>query len=152
MTKYKIMHELVIEKRQLNNKLLSRDLAELLFEYSFSGKAVVVTDNPVVLHSAVRRRWQYMMRRLQVDRSRTLNHSEIHDINARLYFIRHIRFSSKSPEDDMLDADITFMKPSDCMRVAPSCQTLCVASGVPREKLYLMTAWMPRGGRVVLYG
>lgn len=146
------MHELVIEKRQLNNKLLSRDLAELLFEYSFSGKAVVVTDNPVVLHSAVRRRWQHMMRRLQVDRSRTLNHAEIHDINARLYFVRHIRFSSKSPEDDLLSANITFMEPGDCVRVAPSCQTLCVAGEVPREKLYLMTAWMPRGGRVVLYG
>jgi hypothetical protein len=146
------MHELVVERRQLNNKLLSRDLAELLFECSFSGKAVVVTDNPVVLHSAVRRRWQAMVRRLQVDRSSILNHSEIQDINARLHFIRYIRFSSKSPEDDLLNGDITFMKPNDCIRVAPSCQTLYVASEVPREKLYLMTAWMPRGGRVVLYG
>lgn len=145
------MHELVIEKRQLNNKLLSRDIAELLFECAFSGKAVVVTDNPVVLHSAVRRRWQYMVRRLQVDRSRTLNHSEIDNINNQLYFARRARFSSKSPDDDLLIADITFMTLSDCAHIAPICQTLCVASEVSREKLYFMTAWMPRGSKVVLY-
>lgn len=146
------MHELVIEKRQLNNKLLSRDIAELLFDCVFYGRVVVVTDKPLVLHSTVRRHWQHMVRRLQVDRSCTLNHSEIHDINARLSFVRHTRFSSKPPEDDLLNADITFMKPNDCVRVAPACQTLCVTCEVPREKLYLMTAWMPKGGKVVLYG
>lgn len=146
------MHGLVIEKHQLNNKLLSRDLAELLFDRVFYGKTVVVADKPVVLHSTIRRRWQYLVRRLQVDRSRTLNHSEIDDINRRLYFARRVRFSSKPPEDDLLDADITFMKVSDCVRVAPVCQMLCVTCEVSREKLYLMTAWIPKGGRVTLYG
>lgn len=112
------MYGLVIEERQLNNKLLSRDLAELLFEYVRYGKIVVATDKPTVLHSTIRRRWQYLVRRLQVDRSRTLNYVEIDDINRRLYFAQHVRFSSKPPEDDLLDAGITFMKASDCVRVA----------------------------------
>lgn len=146
------MHELIIEKRQLDRKLLSQDLAKLLFDSTFYGKVVVVTDNPVVLHSTIRRRWQYMTRRLQVDRSRTLNHAEIDGIDHQLYFARRVRFSSNSPKDDELDADITFMKPSDCLRVAPVCQTLYVTCEVPREKLHLMMAWMPKGGRVVLYG
>lgn len=146
------MHGLVIEKRQLNNKLLSRDLAELLFEYVRYGKIVVATDKPTVLHSTIRRRWQYLVRRLQVDRSRTLNQAEIDDINRRLYFAQHVRFSSKPPEDDLLDAGITFMKASDCVRVAPVCRILCVICEVPREKLYLMTAWIPKGSRVILYG
>jgi hypothetical protein len=146
------MHELVIEKRPLNNKPLSRDLAELLFDSTIYGKIVVVTDKPVVLHSTIRRRWQHMTRCLHVDRSRTLNHSKIGDINNQLYFARRIRFSSSSPEDDVLDADITFMDTSDCVRVAPTCRTLCIVCDVPKEKLHLMTAWMSKGSRVVLYG
>lgn len=146
------MHELVIEKRQLNNKLLSRDLADLLLNRALYGKVVVVTDKPIVIHSTIRRRWQYIMRRLEIDRSRTLNHLKIDHINNQLCFARHIRFSSSPPEDDVLYAGITFMKPSDCVRVAPACRTLCVACEVPKEQLYLMTAWMPKGGRVVLYG
>lgn len=146
------MHGLVIEKRVLKNKLLSRDLTELLFNSTYFGKIVVVTDRPVVLHSVIRRRWRYMTQRLQIDRSRTLNHSEIGDINNRLHFAHHVRFSSKVPEDDLLDAGITFIKPSDCARLAPACQILFVTCKVPRERLYLMTAWMPKGGRVILYG
>ncbi len=146
------MHGLIIEERQLNNKLLSRDLAELLFEYARYGRIVVTTDKPTVLHSTIRRHWQYLVRRLKIDRSRTLNHSVIDDINRRLYFARRVRFSSKPLEDDLLDADITFMKVSDCVRVAPVCQILCVTCEVSREKLYLMTAWIPKGGRVILYG
>lgn len=145
------MHELVIEKRQLNNKLLSRDLADLLLNRVLYGKVVVITDKPIVLHSTIRRRWQYTMRRLEIDRSRTLNHTKIGNIESQLYFAHHARFSSSPPEDDMLGADITFMKPSDCVRVAPACRTLCVTCEVPRERLYLMTAWMPKGSRVVLY-
>lgn len=146
------MHELVIEKRPLNNKPLSRDLAELLFGSTIYGKIVVVTDKPVVLHSTIRRRWQHMTRCLQVNRSRTLNRSKINDINNQLYFAHRIRFSSSSPKDDILDADITFMDASDCVRVAPACRTLCIVCDVSKEKLHLMTAWMPEGGRVVLYG
>lgn len=146
------MHNLNVIHKSLNGKILSRDIAKLLFDPVLNGRVVVVTDKPVVLHSTVRRRWQYMTRRLQVDRSRTLNHAEIDDIDHQLYFARRIRFSSSSPKDDELDADITFMKPSDCLRVAPVCRTLYVTCEVPREKLHLMTAWMPKGGRVVLYG
>ena len=145
------MHELVIEKRQLNNKLLSRDLAELLFDSALYGKVAVVTDNPVVLHLTIRRRWQHIMRRLQVDRSRTLDHSEINDIDSQLHFAQHTRFSSNLPNDGVLDAGVTFMKVSDCVRVAPACRTLYVTCEVPREKLHLMTAWMSRGSKVVLY-
>lgn len=78
------MHELIIEKSKLNNKLLSRDLAELLFDCVFYGKVVVVTDKPIILHSTVRRRWQYLIRRLQVDRSRTLDRSEVYALSAKL--------------------------------------------------------------------
>lgn len=145
------MHGLTIEKHLLNGKPLSRNLAELLFNYIYYGKIVVVADKPVVLHSTIRRRWQYTTRRLQVNRSRTLNRSEIDNINSQLYFAQHARFSSKPPDDDLLVADITFMTLSDCAHIAPSCQTLCVTCEVPGEKLHLMTAWMPEGGKVVLY-
>lgn len=145
------MHGLTIEKHPLNSKPLSRNLAELLFNYIYYGKIVVVADKPVVLHSTIRRRWKYMTRRLQVDRSRTLNRSEIDNINNQLYVARCAHFSSKPPDDDLLTADITFMTLSDCMHIAPSCQTLCVTCEVPREKLHLMTAWMSKGGKVILY-
>lgn len=145
------MHGLVIKKRQLNNKLLSRDIAELLFGHALYGKIVVVTNNPAILHSTVRKRWQHMIRRLQVDRSRTLRHDKLDGISDHLYFARRVSFSSKPIEDYLLAADVTFMSPNDCARIAPSCRTLYVTCDVPREMLHLMAAWMPRNSEVVLY-
>jgi len=146
------MRNLNVICRPLTSKPLSRELTELLLERVLYGKAVVVTDKPHVLHSAVKKRWLYALRRLKVEQARTLSGSLKCTVTSQVLLAQSTRFSSQPPSDDILDANITFMNADDCAHIAPACNTLCVTYDFPREKLYLMTSWMPKGALVVIYG
>lgn len=146
------MRNLNVVYRPPTSKPLSRELTELLLERVLYGRSVVVTNKPHVLHSAVKKRWLYTLRRLKVEQARTLSGSLRCSVTSQILLAQNTRFSSQLPSDDRLDAKITFMSADDCARIAPACNTLCVTYDFPREKLYLMTSWMPKGSLVVIYG
>jgi len=52
---------------------------------------------------------------------------------------------------DMLDADVTFATAEDFVRLAPTCRTIYITYNFEREKLHMLTAWMPRNAVVVIY-
>ena len=58
---------------------------------------------------------------------------------------------SARPLDDLLVADVTFATADDFVRVPPVCPTVYVTYSFEREKLHMLTSWMPRGGLVVVY-
>jgi hypothetical protein len=61
-----------------------------------------------------------------------------------------VTFTCKPP-DDLLEADITFASADDFVRVPPVCRCVYVTYGFEREKLHMLTAWMPRNSLVVIY-
>jgi len=146
------MNELNVVHRSLENKALSHDLADSLFDRILYGKAVIVTDRPHALHSSVKKRWQHLIRRLQIEQARTLSKSTRQNVSSQLLLVQSITFSSQLPTDFALDATITFLNADDCARIAPTCHTLYVTYTFPKEKLYLMTCWMSKSGLVVIYG
>lgn len=142
---------LYTERRSLNGKtLLSWDLAHHIYLRGMQGKVAVVTDKPVELLAVTKKQWIKLTRQVQRERSSTLNTVRIAELTRQIVWMQNLIFTAKSPEDLLL-ADVTFAKAEDFVKVPPQCSTLYATYEFEREKLYLMTAWMPQGGAVVMY-
>lgn len=144
------MHELKVLHHSSRGSL-SRDLAEQICDRSMQGKVAIVTDRPIVLLSATRKQWLKLMRRAQRDRSRTLNTLKIVQLTQQIAWMQSLRFTATAP-DDLLEADITFATAEDFVRIPPVCRTVYVTYEFEKEKLHMLTSWMPKGGLVIIYG
>ena len=145
------MHGLYIEQRSLNGKtLLSWDLAHHIYARGMQGKIAVVTEKPIELLAATKKQWLKVMRQVQRERSSTLNAVRIGELTRQIAWMQNLTFSARSP-DDILEADVTFARADDFVRVPPVCSTIYVTYAFEREKLHMLTAWIPAHGLVVLY-
>lgn len=145
------MHGLYIELRSLNGKtLLSWDLAHHIYARGMQGKVAVVTDKPVESLATTKKQWLKLMRQVQRERSSTLNAVRIDELTRQIVWMQKLNFSAKLP-DDLLDADVTFASADDFVRVPPVCSTIYATYPFAREKLHLLTSWMPKNGVVVEY-
>lgn len=145
------MHGLFIEKYPLNHKPLSRQLAEHIAAHGPQGKVAVVTDKPVTLLASTRKHWLRLIRLTENERSSTLTPTRKEQLEIQLEWMRQLTFTAKTPED-LLEADITFATADDFLRNPPDCRVVYVTYRFEREKLHMLTSWMPRNGVVVMYG
>lgn len=144
------MHALEVEHRQLNRMSLAQDLAQELVKRVHYGKVVAVVTSPITTLSATRKQWLHLERKIWSHRASTLKATRILELTQELTFMRGIRFSAKPPTD-VLDADVTFATVDDLMLVAPECKTMIVTCDFPKEKLHMITSWMPPHGLVIVY-
>jgi len=145
------MHGLNIKQRQINvKKSMAYELAHDLCTELHRGKAAVVAEQPFNMLRVVRKQWVHMEYRIGLERARTVNSTRIKELSAQLAFMRSLRFTAKPPTDQ-LEANVTFATADDFVRVAPTCYTMCVTYDFPKEKLHMMTSWMPKGGTVIIY-
>ena len=143
------MHGLTIEYRSPNGSL-SRDLARQLSDTVTGGKVAVVAENPVALLSSTKKQWMKLTRRAQSDRSATLNASTIVQLTQQIAWMQSAKFSAKPP-DDLLEANFTFATADSFVRFPPVCPVVYVTYAFDREKLHMLTSWMPKSGRIVIY-
>lgn len=145
------MHGLCVEKRSLNGHgSLSWDLAHHMFARAQCGKVAIVTDRPKELLSATRRQWMRIYRQGMREHASTLNAHRIPELIQILSRMQAMTFSAR-PLDDLLVADVTLAPADDFVRMPPVCPTVYVTYNFEREKLHMLTSWMPRGGLVVVY-
>lgn len=145
------MHGLFIEKYSLHHKPLSQQLAEHIAAHGPQGKVAVVTDKPVILLASTRKYWYRLIRLTENERSRTLNAARKEQLEIQLAWMRQLSFTAKVPQD-LLEADITFATADDFVRSPPDCRVVYITYDFEREKLHMLTSWMPRNGVVVIYG
>jgi hypothetical protein len=143
------MHQLNILHR-LPRGSLSKDLADQIYEIGMQGKVAIVTDKPITLLASTRKQWMRRIRRAERDRSSTLNKLKVAELTQRMAWMRSLRFTATRPTD-LLEADVTFATAEDFVRVPPICRTIYVTYIFDKEKLHMLTSWMPRGGLVVVY-
>lgn len=145
------MHGLYIERRSLNGHgSVSWDLAHHMYARSMCGKIAVVTDKPKELMPAVRKQWFRLIRLALRERSRTLKSARIMELTQQIAHMQKMLFTCKL--SDMLEGDVTFATADDFVAMPPMCATVYViADGVEKEKLYLLTAWMPKSAVVIIY-
>ena len=144
------MHGLEVEHRHLDSKSLSWDLATHLYIRSLQGKAVVVTDRPLTMLASVRKQWLRLTRKAQIEYARRLESERVPGLSSQLAHIRALKFTANAPES-FLEAGVTFATVDDFIKYAPDCPTMYVTCDFPKEKLHLITSWMPRAGLVVIY-
>lgn len=128
------MYELLVEKHSLENKPLSRRLACHMSSRGSQGKVAVVTDKSKVLLSTTCKQWSKLLRQTQNERSSTLNPVRINMHTGQILWMQGLSFTSKEP-DDLFEADITFATDDD----------------FEREKVHILTTWMPRNSSVVIH-
>lgn len=146
-----LMYGLCVEERSLNgNGSLSWDLAHHMYVRSLCGKVAVVTDKPRELLAATRKQWLRICRQVKKERASTLDAARILELAHVLAHMQGMTFSAKLP-DDLLEADVTFATADDFVRMPPVCPTVYVTYDFEREKLHMLTSWVPRGGLVVVY-
>jgi hypothetical protein len=145
------MHGLYVERRSLNGHgSLSWDLAHHMYARSLCGKVAVVTDKPKELLSATRKQWMRIYRQGLNEQASSLNTPRILELIHILANMQSMTFSAKSP-DDLLQADVTLATADDFVKIPPVCLTVYVAYAFEREKLHMLTSWMPKGALVVIY-
>jgi len=145
------MHSLYIEHRPLNGKtLLSWDLAHHIYIRGVQGRIAVVADKPTTLLADTRKQWLKIMRHVQRERSSTLSSGRIKGLDEQLAWMQSLTFSAKPP-DDTLEADITFATAENFVRVPPECSVVYITYSFEKEKLHMLTSWMPKSGRVIIY-
>lgn len=143
------MHNLTVICRHTDTNL-SRDLAERICERSIYGKIAVITDKPPALLAATKKRLAGLIRGLQRERACTLNASKISELTQQIAWTQRLSFTAKEP-GDFLEANVTFGTADSFARVPPLCSTLYVTHKLDKEKLYMLTGWMPKGSAVVIY-
>src|SRR5687767_3624365 len=143
------MHGLFIEKHSLQGKPLSWHLARHICSHGPQGKIAIVTNKPEALLAATRRQWSKLLRQIHNERSGTLNPTRIDILTEQILWMQGLSFTSKAP-DDLLEADITFATADDFARIPPVCRCVFVAYAFEREKLHMLTAWMPSNSLVVI--
>lgn len=144
------MHGLFIEKHSLQGKPLSWHLARHICFHGPQGKIAIVTDRPEALLSATRKQWFKLLRQTQNEPSSTLNPARGSVLSEQILWMQGLSFTSKAP-DDLLEADVTFATADDFVRVPPVCRCVFVTYTFEREKLHMLTAWMPRNSVMVIY-
>lgn len=132
------MHGLFIEKYPLNHKPLSRQLAGHIAAHGSQGKVAVVTDKPVTLLASTRKHWLRLIRLTENERSSTLNTLRKEYLEKQLGWMRKLTSTAKPPDD--------------FVRNPPDCRLVYATYDFEREKLHILTSWMPRNGVVVIYG
>ncbi|HET8670669.1 MAG TPA: hypothetical protein VFM05_08615 [Candidatus Saccharimonadales bacterium] len=144
------MHGIFVEKHTLHGRSLSWQLARHICSHGQQGKIAVVADKPDALLAATRRQWLKLLRQAQNERSGTLNAARADLLTGQILRMQGVSFTSKAP-DDVLEADITFAVADDFVRIPPVCRCVYVTYTFEREKLHMLTAWMPRNSLVVIY-
>lgn len=144
------MYGLFVKKLPLEGKSISWHIARDICSHGLNGKVAVVTDRPEALLSTTRKQWFKLLRHTQNERSSTLNPTRIDILKGKILWMQGLSFTCRPP-DDLLEANITFATADDFARVPPVCGCVYVTYNFEREKLHMLTAWMPRNAMVVIY-
>lgn len=143
------MHGLIHEEGSFGANPSTKDLARHLYTRMSCGKVVIVTDKPLPLLSTLRKQWLRLARKVQTERAKTLNATRIYELSHAVSRTHSLRFTVQYPPDEY-PGDVYLATVDQLLRWPPECRTMYVTCDVPREQLHLITAWMGRGGLVVI--
>lgn len=142
---------LSVENRKLiGSKTLSGDLAHHILCHYRGGKIAVVADRPLGLMSSVSKKWHELIRQTARERSSTLSPRRM-ELEEELNRLKRVSFTIEPPIYDP-QADVCFATAEQFLQAPPICQTLYITYKIERHEQYMLAAWMPPRGLVVLYG
>jgi hypothetical protein len=145
------MGSVYVERRpNTGSDAVSWDIAHHLFARQLQGTVVILSNNPTGLLSALRKQWLRVARKVQNERSSTLDATLILELTKMIGHMQNMAFTAKSPYDEP-GADVYVMDNSQLTEVPFGCHTFYVADAVEDEWLTAIQEAMPYGGLVVVY-
>ena len=139
-----------VEVRGFGVWALAWDLAHHLFLRQLPGKAVVLSGEPVVTVSAVRKQWKRLERRVVRERAATLKADLIRDLNDMEHYLDQLPMTIKKPRK-AVENEVCFVLPSPELSIPSSCHTLYVTTPMDDAAFNALVANMPDHGLVVRY-
>lgn len=136
------------EEWPLNGNFGTKGLARHLFTRLPCGKVVIVAEKPEILHASLRKQWLKLVRKVQRERSSTLNPTRVLRLSRMASKMQSIQFTTDWP--DGYQADVCIATAEQLTEWLPNCRTLYVACDIGTNKLQLLVARMPIGGVVVV--
>jgi len=146
------MHGFYIEKRKVPvGSTLSADLAQHIFIRGAKGLVVVLTDKPHDIASITKKQWHELIRKVERERSSTLNAVRIAEFTVQAAWMRRLRFTIHKPNSELSDSGIVFVELSELLRTPPICSTLYITCPITNEDMSFLTSWLPKTCVVVIY-
>jgi hypothetical protein len=142
------MHDLIVEEGSFGANPSTKDLTRHLFTRMSCGKVVIISDKSLL--SALRKQWLRLIRKVQRERSSTLDTIRIFELTNILMRMHSLRFTTQYPPDDY-PGDVYIVNPEQALEWAPDCRTMYITCPIKQETIHTITAWMPKGSLVVLY-
>jgi hypothetical protein len=143
------MRNLILEEFSVSS-ISTKELARHMYTRIWSGKIVIVADKPTDFLPSLRKQWLKLAHKVQNERTRTLNAARTTELSSTIARMQSLRFTTKWPPDLEL-ADVYIVTTEQLLGWAPECRTLYVSCSIELEHLHMITAWMPKGGLVVIY-
>lgn len=143
------MHRLVREEF-LVSSISTKSVARHLYTRVLCGKVAIVAAKPASFLPAMRKQWIKLAHKAQIERARTLDAMRIGEISEVIAKMQGLRFNAKWSSDPE-PADVYIATIEQLLHWAPECRTMYVTCSITREQLHLITAWMARGGLVVVF-
>lgn len=126
----------------------TKGLARHLFTRMSCGKVVIVAERPEVLHASLRKSWLKLTRKVQKERSSTLNATRVLRMADMASKMQTMRFTIDWPDD--YTADVAIATVDQLLQWVPDCRTFYVTCDISVEQLHVVAAMMPVGSLVVL--
>ena len=123
-------------------------LARHIYSRMYCGKIVIVTNNPKIFLSPLRKQWIKLTHKVQIERARTLDGARISELTSLLVTMQTMQFKASWHTYDPT-AHIHLATPEQLLAWAPECGTLYVVCDVRLEDLHRIAALMR--GLVVVY-
>lgn len=143
------MHGLIREEGSFGTNPGTKDIARHLYTRMYYGKVVIVAERPHAVISALRRQWLKLARKVQKERASTLNAQRITELSGIVSWMYNLEFTIHYPPDEYL-GDVYIATPEQVLRWPPACRTMYITCNLSTEQLHLITAWMSKGGLVVI--
>jgi len=129
----------------------SLDLTLHLPRRLMAGPVVVVSQNPKVFLSVIRKRWMRLLHEVEIQRSSTLEPLKRQSLQREVHNMRHCRFSAKRPCDAPAGTQVFFIKP-DWLDDVPEHMTLYIATPLATQQVLRAMQRLRAGGLIVIYG
>lgn len=118
-----------------------KGLVRHLFTRMSCGKVVIAAENPDVLHATLRKEWLKLTRKVQRERSSTLNATRLVRLSDMASKMQNLRFTADWPDDHR--ADVCIATVEQLTEWIPNCRTMYITCDVSLQQVQTMMVRMP---------
>lgn len=146
------MHDLIREASSFGANPSTKDLARHMYTRMRCGQIVIITDDQNALLSPLRKQWLKLCRKVQRERSSTMNALRISELAETIQQMQGLRFSAKWHDGSYDTADVYLATTEQLLAWTPesNCRTLYVTCETKQEQLYVITSMMREKALVVM--